>query len=68
MTAIVPSFWLTSLRLDETFSEYAGSLPGDPINLESITQYFISVDKYESGGSSQIEPVTPLELMLDPEL
>ena len=53
---------------DETLSEYAGSLPGDPINLQSITQYLDSVDEYESGRRSQVEPVTPSELILDPEL
>lgn len=49
-------------------SEYAGSLPGDPINLESITQYLNSVDEYESGKRSQVDPVTPPEFILDPEL
>ncbi len=46
MTATAPSSRLTSLGPDETLSEYAGSLPGDPINLESITQYLNSVDEY----------------------
>ncbi len=59
---------MTSLDPDETLSEYTGSLPGDPINLESITQYLNSVDEYESGKRSQVEPVTPSELILDPEL
>lgn len=68
MTASVPSSQLTSVGPDETFSEYAGSLPGDPINLKSITQYLNSVNKYESGRRSQAEPVTPPELILDPEL
>ena len=49
MTATFASSELTSLDPDETLSEYAGSLPGDPINLESITQYLNSVDEYESG-------------------
>ena len=53
---------------DETLSEYARSLPGDPINLDSITQFLNSVDKYESGRGSQVELVTPSELILDPEL
>ncbi len=68
MTATVASSELTSLDPDETLSEYAGSLPGDPINLESITQYLNFVDEYESGRRSQVEPVTPSELILDPEL
>ena len=67
MTATVASSKLTSLDPDETLSEYAGSLPGDPINLESITQYLNSVDEYESGRRSKVEPVTPTELILDPE-
>ncbi len=37
MTDTVASSELTSLDPDETLSEYAGSLPEDPINLESIT-------------------------------
>ncbi len=68
MTATVASSELTSLDPYETLSEYVGSLPGDPINLESITQYLNSVDKYKSGKRSQVEPVTPSELILDPEL
>ena len=68
MTATVGSSELTSLDPDETLSEYAGSLPGDPINFESITQYLNSVDEYESDRRSQVEPVTPPELILDPEL
>ena len=68
MTATVPSSRLTSVGPDETLSEYAGSLPGDPINLESITQYLNSVDEYESGRRSQVEPVTSPELVLNPEL
>jgi len=65
MTATAPSSWLTSLGPDERLSEYAGSLPGDPINLEYITQYLNSVDEYESGRRSQIEPVTPPELITE---
>lgn len=68
MTATVPLSKFTSVGPDETLSEYAGSLPGDPINLESITQYLNSVDEYESARTSQAEPVTPPELILDPEL
>ena len=68
ITATVASSELTSLGHDKTLSEYSGSLPGDPINLESITQYLNSVDKYESGRRSQVEPVIPPELILDPEL
>ena len=68
MTAAVASSELTSLDPDETLSEYAGSLPGDLINLESITQYLNYVDEYESGRRSQVEPVTPFEFILDPEL
>ncbi len=67
MTATVASSKLTSLDQDETLSEYARSLPGNPINLESITQYLNSVDEYESGRRSQVEPVTPSELILDLE-
>ncbi len=68
MTATVASSELTSLDPDETLSEYSGSLPGGPINLESITQYLNSVDKYKSGKRSLLEPDTPSELILDPEL
>lgn len=68
MTTTVASSELTSLGPDETLSEYAGSLPGDPINLESITQYLNSVDEYESGKRSQVEPVTRPEFILDPKL
>lgn len=35
---------LISLSQDEILSKYAKSLPEDPINLESITQYLNSVD------------------------
>lgn len=55
MIATVPSSRLTSVGPDKTLSEYAGSLPGDPINLESITQYLNFVDEYESGRRSQAE-------------
>ena len=68
MTAIVASSELTSLDPDETSSEYSGSLPGEPINLESITQYLNFVHEYESGRRSQVKRVTPSELILDPEL
>ncbi len=68
MTSTFASSELTSLDPDEILSEYARSLPGDPINLESITQYLNSVDEYESGRRFQVEPVTPPELILDPEL
>ncbi len=68
MTATVASSQLTSLNPDKTLSEYAGSLPGDPIHLESITEYLNSKDEYESGRRSQVEFVTPSELILDPEL
>ena len=68
MTATVASSELTSWDPDETSSEYAGSLPREPINLESITQYRNFVDEYESGRRSQVERVTPSELILDPEL
>ncbi len=68
MTGTISSSELTSLDPDETLSGYAGSLPRDPINLECITQYLNSVDEYESGRRSQVEPVTPSELILDPEL
>ena len=67
MIATAASSELTSLDPDETLSEYTGSLPGYPINLESITQYLNSVDEYESGRRSQVEPVTPPELILDSE-
>ena len=57
MTATVLSSQLTSVGPDETLSEYAGSLPRDPINLESITQYLNFVDEYENGSRSQLDPV-----------
>ena len=37
MTGTIASSGLTSLGPDETMSEHAGSVPEDPINLESIT-------------------------------
>lgn len=67
-TATVLSSRLTSLGPDETLSEYAGRLPGDTINLESITQYLNSVNEYKSGKRSQVEPVTPLGFILDLKL
>ncbi len=68
MTATVASSELTSLDQDETLGEYVRSLPGDPINLESITKYLNSVEEYESGRRSQVGSFTPPELILDPEL
>ena len=58
MTATVASSELTSLDPYETLSEYVGSLPGDPINLESITQYLNSVDEYESDRRSHVARYT----------
>lgn len=43
MTGTIAPSGLKSLGPDETMSEYAGSLPEGPINLESITQYQNSV-------------------------
>lgn len=68
MTGTIASSTLTSLDLDETLSEYAGSLPEDPINLESISRDLNSVDDYESGARSERLPVTPPEFDLDPDL
>ena len=68
MTATVALSELTSLDSDETLSEYVRSLPGDPINLESITKYLNSVEEYENGRRSQVESFTPPELILNPEL
>lgn len=49
-------------------SDYAGSLPGDSFNLDSITQCLNSVDEYESSKRSQVEPVTLPGFILDPDL
>ncbi|MCJ1347946.1 hypothetical protein MMC31_006176, partial [Peltigera leucophlebia] len=68
MTGTITLFGLTSMGPDETMSEYAGSLPEDPINLEPITQYLNSVDDYEGGARSEHLPVTPLKFHLDPGL
>ena len=68
MTATAPSSRLINLGPYETLSEYARSLPGNPINLEFITQYLNSVDEYKSGRKFQIELVTPPELILNPKL
>lgn len=59
---------MTSLGPDETMSEYAGSFPEDPINLESITQYLNAVDEYEGRVRSERLPVTHPEFYLDPDL
>lgn len=67
MTAKAPSSELISLGPDEILSKYARSLPGDPINFGSITQYLNSIDKYESSRRYLIELVTSSELILDPE-
>lgn len=61
------SQWII-LDPDEILSDYARSLPRDLINLESITNYLNFVDKYKSGKRSQMESLTPPELILDPEL
>ena len=68
MTGTIASSGLTSLGPDETMSEYAGSLPENPINLESITQYLNSLDDYEGGARSERLPVAPPEFDLDPDL
>ena len=65
MTDAIASSEYTSLGLDETISQYTGSLPEDPINLESITQYLNSVDNYEGGARSELLPVTLPESDLD---
>lgn len=46
-------------------SKYTGSLPGDRINLESITQYLNSVDNYAGSARSERFLVTPPESDLD---
>lgn len=68
MTARTLSSQLASLGTDETLSEYTSSLFGNPFNLESITKYQNSVNKYKSGRRSQIQPVIPPKLIFDPEL
>ena len=68
MTGTITSSRLTSVTPDETMSEYAGSLPEDPMNLTSVSQYLNSVDEYESGARSEHLPVTPPEFDLDPDL
>lgn len=68
MTGTIASSTLTSLDPDETMSEYARSLPEDPINLESISRYLNSVNDYEGGAKSEHLPVTPPEFDLDPNL
>ncbi len=57
MTGTLASSGYTSLGLDE----HTGSLPEDPINLESITQYLNSVDNYEGSAKSERLLVTPPE-------
>ena len=68
ITGTIASSRLTSVALDETMSEYAGSLPEDPINFASISRYLNSVDDYEGGARSERLPVTPPEFDLDPDL
>ena len=68
MTGTIALSALTSLYPDETMSEYAESLPEDPINLESISRYLNSVDDYEGGARSEHLLVTPPEFDLDPDL
>ena len=65
MTGAIASSGLTNLGLDEAMSGYAGSLPEDPINLESISQYLNCVD---DGARSERLSVTPQEFCLDPDL
>ena len=65
MTGTLATSGYTSLGLDKTISEHTGSLPEDPINLESITQYLNSVDNYEGSAKSERLLVTPPESDLD---
>lgn len=48
-------------------SEYAGSLPKNPINLDSTTQYLNASNDQEGGATSERLPVTPPEFYLDPD-
>ncbi len=68
MTGAIASSGLTNLGLDEAMSGYAGSLPKDPINLESISQCLNCVDDCEGGARSERLSVTPQEFCLDPDL
>ncbi len=52
MTATIVLSRLITWGPDETWSEYAGSLLRDPINLKFITSYLNSVNKSESGKRS----------------
>ncbi len=49
-------------------SEYAKSLPEDPMNLESISQYLNSENDYENGAKFERLLVMPQEFDLDPDL
>ncbi len=45
------------MALDKTISKYTGSLPKDPPNLTSISQYLNFVNDYKSGAKSEHLPV-----------
>lgn len=68
MTGTIASFTLTSLDPDETMSDYAGILPKDLINIESISQYQNFVNDYEGGVRLEHLPVTAREFDLDLDL
>lgn len=57
MTRTITSFKLTSMALDKTISKYTESLPKDPPNLTSISQYLHFVNDYKSGAKSEHLPV-----------
>ncbi len=63
----IASSGLTNLGPDKTMNEYAGCLPEDHINLESISQYLDSVGDYEDDARSERLPVTPPEFHLNPD-
>lgn len=56
MIATVLSSWLTNLSPNKTFTKFVASFPKDLINLEFITPYQNSIDKYRSGKGSRLCP------------
>lgn len=60
MTGTIASSGLTNLDFEEMMSEYAGSLPKSPTNLEYITQYPNFVNDFEGSARSEHLSVTPI--------
>lgn len=57
MTDSIASSRMTNLSSNETLSWHVESLPREIINSQYIIQYQMSIDEYENGKKSQIEPI-----------